>query len=245
MFYLSINSGLNIGIPTTIISVTPLYVALLDKIFYKSPLQLINLLGFILLIISSSFISLSKVLDSVVFNLNDIEENKVYLYKPYLSVIMATFISLTIAADVMLQKYCVKILEMDPLEQSFLRFIVVGIFYTIFCTFYWIFVESFIPYYFVMGIFSGIFLGISKVLQTYSLNAGPAGGCTAITGITNSVLFTFLECLRYLKMVRVFDIIGAIVSIFGCLLVSVPEKFQQCFKKKPIRVHKDLYQIDS
>lgn len=68
---MSVNAGLNIGIPFSIISIGPLFIAVLDRIFYKVPLQMAHLLGFIVLIVSSCLISLAQLIDEKVLDNED------------------------------------------------------------------------------------------------------------------------------------------------------------------------------
>ena len=80
MFYLSLNSGINLGIPFSIVSISPLFIGFLDRIFYKMPLTIIHLIGFILLIISSCSISLAALIDEKLLNNENTEEDLVYKF---------------------------------------------------------------------------------------------------------------------------------------------------------------------
>lgn len=129
----------------------------------------------------------------------------------------------------MLSKYLVFVLKIEPLEQSFLRYIIVGIGFAIFCAIYWGLSQTFESFSLLMGFSSGIFVGIAKVLFTYALNIGPAGGITAISNTSSSVFFTIIMAVRNLKFVRTFELIGGLLSVLGCFLVSVPEKFSEWY----------------
>ena len=79
----------------SIVSISPLFIAILDRTFYKTPMKLVHLIGFIILIVSSSLISLAKLIDDITKS-SELEtegEEKVYKYQPFVPVILAVILS--------------------------------------------------------------------------------------------------------------------------------------------------------
>ena len=76
-----------------------------------------------------------------------------------------------------------------------------------------------------MGFFAGLFIGISRIILNFNLSIGPAGGAMALSNISASVFFIAALAIRNKKWIRLFELIGALIAILGCLLLSIPEKF--------------------
>ena len=82
-----------------------------------------------------------------------------------------------------------------------------------------------------MGFFAGLFIGISRIIVNYTLSIGPAGGTMALSNISGAVFFIAAQAIKNKKWIRLFELIGALIAILGCLLLSIPEKFIWIFEK--------------
>ena len=60
---------------------------------------------------------------------------------------------------------------------------------------------------------------------------GPAGGALAITNISNSIFLIAIQSVRNSEWIRLFELIGVLIAILGCLVLSIPEKFQLLYDK--------------
>ena len=68
------------GIPYSIITIGPLFIALLDRLLYKVTLRMAHLFGFLVLIASSCMISLAQLVDEKVFHKDASDSDVVYKY---------------------------------------------------------------------------------------------------------------------------------------------------------------------
>ena len=67
MLRLSKLAEINIGITSSMTSLTPLYIAVMERVWFKTSLKLPHLIAFLILIICSLCISLAKTLEIKIY----------------------------------------------------------------------------------------------------------------------------------------------------------------------------------
>ena len=161
--YFSALANMNVGLITTLWSVNPLFMALMDRIMFSEKMMAYHVFGMIFIVICTVMLSLSGVVDpkepvevEVIITNDEVLVEDKPLMASWVPVLFGIITPIAFTANGMLTKHLSKHqANFNASTISFSSYLVVNIVVMIFAIPYWCLVE-FSPYLFWVGFFGAL-----------------------------------------------------------------------------------------
>ena len=226
--YFSALAKVNVGLITTIWSVNPLFIAIMDFIIFKQQLRYFHLLGMVAIVVCTVLLSISGVImPKTPINGGDAIEEPIEKVMPtWVPVIFGVVTPMCFTANGMLVKHLTgPKMGFDASILSFSSYLVVNLIIVIVAIVYWVKVE-FDTYLFIVGMIGSIIntLGITSIQN--ALSCGPAGPVSALAACSN-LLLVVIEAVKNKEMLSPLEVVAFIFGTFGSLELVIPDVFEK------------------
>ena len=194
-FKISRQAGLNIGVTTAIWSITPFFVAFIERVFFKVSIGLYQIIGMLLIVIMTVLISLSDLFGP------DAKEEKIDTTKkqstPIYVAVLYAFIFPVVATCFTVSVKYIKILKMSANDWILGYNFAWGLVVSIMALAYWQKDEvEFRWKYLLQGSIAGTFTMVGALLATYALKVdGAPQGPTCAVCNSRIILLVIVDSL--------------------------------------------------
>lgn len=216
--YFSALANVNAGLITTIWSVNPVFMALMDRICFGQKLQTYHLIGTLFIVICTVILSVSgasKAEELVVVVKRDILPTWIPVLFGVVTPIFFTI------SGYLTKQLCDSNVGFNPSTLSFSSYFGVNSLILIFALFYWNTV-AFSHYLFWLGMVGSIINTFGIVFMQNAVANGPAGPASALAAVSN-LLLVIIEAVKNQEMLSLLEIVSLLFGTFGAMILVVPD----------------------
>lgn len=215
--YFSALANVNAGLITTIWSVNPVFMAIMDRICFARKFQTYHMVGTLFIVVCTVILSLSGA---------DKAEEAVMVVKDVLPTWIPVLFGVVTPVFFTISGYLTKNLTedrigFDPSTLSFSAYFGVNTLILIFALIYWNTV-TFSEYLFWLGMIGSIINTIGIVFMQNAVATGPAGPASALAAMSN-LLLVVIEAVKNQQMLSVLEILSLLFGTAGAMILVVPD----------------------
>jgi drug/metabolite transporter (DMT)-like permease len=224
--YFATAANVNVGVITTIWSVDPINMAIVDYYLFGQKLKYFHVIGVSSIFVCSLLISLSGYLEGD--KPAETIESEAYAptWIPVLFGILAPISFTTF------QTYCKHLtsprLNFKSDQLTFSSYLCVNLVILVVAIVYWNVSGKFQKNLFYYGFVSGSFDAFGSMMLLKAIGSGPAGPVCSIVALS-SIMLAIVQALRFWKMLSTIELLGLIFGTFGGLILVIPEWFEKYF----------------
>ena len=182
-----------------------------------------HLVGVICLGTCAVCISLSSV-----FSSETASKELTQAIQPWMPVVLALIAPFGFATSNLQSKYLATQKGFDPSKLTFGAFGLVGFFLSFFLLAE-VLQNGINIRFLILGIFGSILNTVGLVFISKACACGPIGPVISLVNM-NTILFSMVEAIRFMKMPLTFEIIGLCIGFFGALVLTIPDQMEKAFR---------------
>lgn len=224
--YFAAEANVNVGVITTIWSVNPLFMAIVDYIVFKQQLKYYHVLGTISIVLCTIVISLSGVVEGK----GDVAvETEIEPMTPtWVPVLFGLITPISFTTNGVLTKHLTSDrVNFNASTLSFNAYLVVNALVLLVAVPYWSLVEFDLRMFWI-GLVGSVLNTLGIVCIQNALSCGPAGPTSAIVALA-SILLVVIEAVKNQKMLTAMESIGLLLGLYGALVLVIPGFFANLF----------------
>ena len=208
----------NVGVILTIWSINPLFMALLDYIFFNQSLRYYHIIGTISIVFCTVLISLS----GFMFKERELLIDEGVILPTWVPAIFGVVTPVFFSINGVLTKHLTsEKVGFNPTKISFSSYVYVNLALLFVAVPYWLKVH-FSPWLFCIGFIGSVINVIGLVCLQNALSQGPAGPVSAITA-TAALLNVVIEAVLNQKLLSYLEFICLFLGLFGALILVIPD----------------------
>lgn len=222
---MALRADINIGILTGIWSISPLYLALLDYIFFDVELTRRHLLGMLCLVLSVTALATCTSLEPVPPVRSFSIKLNPYPVPSWFPTLLAMVAPIGFSLSSLLVKWLVGKRKINATTLPICAYTLVNFLISIISVLYFVF-DSFDLYAFVIGFVGSIINTMGIICTVHAFTNGPIGPTSAVINI-GTIFLVIVEAVRFLTVPRYLEVLSVVVGLLGGAILTIPEEMQK------------------
>jgi len=224
-FYLALRADINIGVLTGIWSISPLYLALLDYLFFDVELTKRHMLGMMCLVLSVTSLAIcTQVEPDPPYRSANIKLHP-FPVPSWFPTLLAMLAPIGFSLSSILVKWLVGKRKLNATTLPICAYTVVNLVISIASVCYFL-LSAFNWQAFLLGFISSIINTLGIICTVHAFSSGPIGPTSALIN-SGTILLVIVEGIRFLTVPRYLEVLSVLVGLLGGAILTMPREIQR------------------